>query len=364
MKPYVTSELEKRGFFDTMLSGKPQENAWKEIGNILAAAEHVEDIEPEALKKAAAKWDVKFNERNTAKRSAIYRQLAEIVFGVMTSLEDPSFKELEGLAGRLGLSPQLAQMANRGAKNVAYGNRCRGILNGSETLDIHELNKLFDYDYDDGLVARKEVFEEHFYQVFEDFEKTQRYSLADEEALSQVAEKLDVPFELKENLMAALMRFRNLWNAETQDLRAIEVQFPLMEGEACYAGTNSGRCVKKLIDVADDFFDRNRKFNVEDTLSFKGGALDSKVEQQEHLLVEELGYFFITNQRLIFASDKNVVQHKLADITGGDFKDNCIYFHQKNGEDAVYKYSDDASECMFMIFNRVKNGEIEIQPKA
>lgn len=360
MKPYVTQELEKRGFFDNLLSGKPQENAWKEIGNILAAAEHVADIPADALKKAAAKWDVKFNERNTTKRSGIYRQLAEIVFGVMTSADDPSFKELSDLADRLGLSPQLAQLANRGAKNVAYGNRCRGILAGTEALDIHQLNKLFDYDYEDGLVARREVFEEHFYKVFEGFEKSQRYSLADEEALSKVAEKLDVPFELKENLMAALMRFRNLWNAETQDLKPIQVQFPLAEGEACYAGTNSGRCVKKVIEVADDFFDRNRKFDVEDTLAFKGGALDSKVEKQEHLLIEEMGYFFITNQRLIFASDKNVVQHKLADITGGDYKDNCIYFHQKDGDDVVYKYSDDASECMFMIFNRVKKGEIEI----
>ena len=358
MKPYEIKELEKRGFLDTMLSGKPEENAWKEIGNILAEAEHVCDVEPNALKKAASKWGVSFNERNTTRRSAIYRQLAEVVYEALVSKDDENLQELKELAERLGLSPQLAQMANRGAKNVAYGNRCRGILAGTEKLDIHQLNDLFGYDYEEGLSARRSVFEEHFYEKFEKFEETQRYSLEDEEELTVVTEKLDVPFELKENLTAALIRFRNLWNAETQDLRPIKVQIPLADGEECYAGTNCGRCLKKMVEVDNSFFDRNRKFEADDTLAFKGNALDGQVKHEEQMIVEEIGYFFITNLRLIFASKHNAVQHAISDVTSADYKDNCIYYHLKDGTDAVYKYSDDASECMFMIFNRVLRGEI------
>lgn len=361
MLPYEKLELEKRNKIDTLLSGKPEANAWKEINNLLQGAVYVTDLTAADFKKAASMWGVSFNERNVDKRSSLYVQLVEAVFENVVDKNDRWFEECKYLGECLQLSPQLMQLADRRAKNKAYASRCHKILTGEEKMDIHQLNDFFGYDYDDGLAARREVFEDYFYKKLDDFEKVQRYTFDDEKDLVEVTQKLDVPFELKENLMSALVRFRNLWNAETQDLQPIQVQFPLNEGEACYAGTNSGRCVKKKIQEEDDFFDRNRKFNADDTLTFKGAALDTNKQLVEHLVVEEIGYFFITNQRLIFASKNNAVQHAVADVAGADFKDNCIYFHLKNGEDVVYKYSDDASECMFMIFNRVLRGEITKQ---
>lgn len=361
MKPFEVQELEKRGMFDTFFSGKPEENGWKELNNILANAEDMSKVPAGALKKAAGKWDVKFNDRNVTKRSAIYRRLAEVAFVNMGTQDDQLQKDCAFLAQELGLSPQATQLANRGAKQLAYAQRCRGIVSGTEKLTIHELNELFGYDYEAGLVQRKEVFEEEFYKDFEKFEEKQRYSLADEEKLTNLAEKLDVPFELKENLTSALIRFRNLWNAESQDLQPIKVQFQLEEGESCYAGTNSGRCLMKKIEVEDNFFDLNREFKADDTISFKDNALDTNKRLQEHLLVEEIGVFFITNKRMVFLSEKTVVQHALADVIGDDYKDNCIYFHMKDGSDVVYKYSDEAAECMFIIFNRVLQGKIKLE---
>lgn len=363
MKPFEVQELEKRGMLDTFFSGKPEENGWKELNNILAGAEDMSQVPVGALKKAAGKWDVKFNERNITKRSAIYRKFAEQVFLGIGSQDDRLYKDCEYLARELGLSPQATQLANRGAKQLAYAQRCRGIAGGTEKLTIQELNNLFGYDYEAGLVQRREVFEEEFYKDFERFEEKQRYSLADEEKLTALAEKLDVPFELKENLTSALIRFRNLWNAESQDLQPIKVQFPLEPGEECYAGTNAGRCLMKQVEVEDDFFDLNRKFKADDTISFKDNALDTNKRMQEHLMVEEIGVFFITTKRLIFLSEKTAVQHAMADVTGGDYKENCIYFHMKDGSDVVYKYSDEASECMFLIFNRVLQGKIKLADK-
>ena len=247
MRPYEKEELEERGKIDTLLSGKPEGNAWKEITNVLADAVCVTDLEPGALKKIASKWGVSFNDRNNDKRINIYSKLTERVYANVWVMNDPWFTQCDYLAEQLNLSPQLQQLAKRKAKNKAYGERCRNIINGTEKMNINELNKFFDYDYDDGLAARKEAFEEFFYKKFEKFEETQRYSKDDEAELVEVTKKLDIPFELKENLMTALVRFRNLWNAESQDLQPIEVSFDLMENEACYAGTNAGRCVMKKI---------------------------------------------------------------------------------------------------------------------
>ena len=353
MEPYKIKELEQRGWVDTLLSGKPQENGWAAINNLLAEAKDMTELTPQQFKSAAGKWDVKFSDVNNAKRSAIYRQLAEVIYGRIETPEDDLLQQLTLLSQCLALSPQLTNIANKAAKKIAFANRCRGILAGTEKRNIQEVNALYGYDYEDGLAERRLVFEEHFYKDFERFETCKRYSLDDEAALTAAAAQLDVPFEMKENITAALERFRNLWNAETQQLSPIKVEFPLQPGEECYAGTNSGRCEKKQVEVQENFFDLNRKFTVDDTLSFKGGKMDARKELQEQLMIDDIGYFFVTNQRLVFFSKKTAVTHALADVTGADYKDNCIYYHMKNGEDAVYKYSDDASECMYIIFKRV-----------
>ena len=45
LKPYTLQELEERGLFSSLLSGKPVQNAWAEINNIL-----VEDTLSNALR--------------------------------------------------------------------------------------------------------------------------------------------------------------------------------------------------------------------------------------------------------------------------------------------------------------------------
>lgn len=360
MLPYKQKELEERGLIDTWLSGKPEQNAWVEINNILAATGKVTDLASDALKKGAAKWGVSFNERNVDKRREIYSQLVEAVYENVSDKQNIWFGQCEVLANSLELSPQMVQYVQRAAKNRAYAERCRAILAGKESMTVTQLNEFFGCDYEGSLAARREAFDGYFYSKFEKFEEIQRYSQEDEADLAAAAKKLDVPLEFKENISSALTRFRNLWNAESRNLQPIQVQFPLNVDEECYAGTNSGRCVNKKIQEEDNFFDHNHKFKVDDTLAFKGAELDTNKRLVEHLIVEEMGYFFLTNQRLLFLSEKNAVQHPLNEITGADYRDNCIFFHLTSGGDAVYKFSDEASECMFMMFNRVKAGRIKI----
>ncbi|MBQ5673046.1 MAG: hypothetical protein IIV46_02430, partial [Phascolarctobacterium sp.] len=71
-----------------------------------------------------------------------------------------------------------------------------------------------------------------------------------------------------------------------------------------------------------------------------------------------LGYFFVTNQRIIFLGQTIHKAVALKDIEGATFDGmSYITYHTKKDGDLLFKYSDDSAEVMYIIFNRVKKGE-------
>lgn len=96
------------------------------------------------------------------------------------------------------------------------------MLAGTEKLDIKQLNELFGYDYEDSLSMRKQVFQAHFNQKFDKISSAQRYTPEEEAALRADCATLDIPYELKNNIVSALEKYRNLWNAEHMPLGDIK----------------------------------------------------------------------------------------------------------------------------------------------
>ena len=204
MKPYEIQELEQCGFFSKMFGSKPAENAWKELNNLLANAENMDAVTAEAVQAAIKKWGVKFNDENLQKRSGLYRKFADVVYTEVLSKDEPLFAQLAHLAEVLELPPHLAKLADKGAKTAAFFIRCRNLLTGEEKLDIHAINELFGYDYEDGLSIRKQVFQAHFNTLFEDIVKAARYSPEQEAGFRDDCAKLDIPYEFKNNSVKAL----------------------------------------------------------------------------------------------------------------------------------------------------------------
>lgn len=354
MKPYTNQELEACGFFSKMFGSKPAENGWKELNNLLAEAKDMKEVSAEAVKGALKKWGVKFAEENLNERSGIYRKLADVVYTEAMSEDDALFSQSSKLAEVLELPPHLVKLADKGAKTAAYFNRCRKLLNGEEKLDIHQINTLFGYDYEDGLSIRKQVFTAHFNLQFDEISKAQRFTPEQEVAFRADCQTLDIPYEHKSNIQNALDKYRDLWNAENQPLGNIEVNLPLNDGEICRAYANSGLCEHKVVETEDNYFELTRKFRIDETVSFKGEKLEHPKIQEEITALLELGYFFLTNQRIIFLSQKKALTVSMKDLSGADFDGiNMVTFHGKKGEKYLYKFSDEAAGVMCILFNRV-----------
>ena len=98
MKPYIKQELEACGFFSKMFSGKPTENAWKEINNILADAQNAQELTADKVKSALKSWGAKLDDQSLNQRSGIYRKLADVVYSDAMSADDPLFAQGQHLA--------------------------------------------------------------------------------------------------------------------------------------------------------------------------------------------------------------------------------------------------------------------------
>lgn len=359
MKPYTKQELESCGFFSKLLSGKPTHNAWAEINNILAEADKVQQLTADNVSKALKTWGAKMDDSSLEQRSAIYRKFADIIYTEAQSTEDTLFADGQYLAEVLQLPVHLVKLADKGAKQAAYFIRCRNLLEQSEPLDIQAINKIFGYDYEDGFAIRKQVFQDYFNLKFEAISSAQRYTPEEEEALRKDCAVLDIPYEFKNNIVNALKKYRDLWQAENSPLHHIQVDIPLQADEVCHAAAQAGLCQQKVVEKEDNYFELTRKFSIDETVTFKGEKLEHPKTQEEITALLEIGYFFLTNQRIIYLSKNTVQAVDLDKITSAELENNIITFHTKENGDFMYKFSDEASGVMYILFSRVHQQNVK-----
>lgn len=359
MKPYTLQELEERGLFSSLLSGKPVQNAWAEINNILVEATKAQDLTAAQVKSAVKKWGAKMDETSLEQRSGIYRKLADVIYSEAQSEDDELFAQGKHLAEVLELPLHLVKLADKGAKTNAYYNRCAALLTGEEKLDIQALNKVFSYDYEDGFAIRRQAFDDHFNKIFDGISESRRFSVEVEDGLIADCKTLDIPYEFKPHISSALEKYRSIWNAENHEVTAMtDLNLPLEKGEACYAYANSGLCEHKVVEREDNYFELTRKFNIDETVSFKGEHIEHPTIKEETTVLVELGYFFLTNQRIIFLGQTIHKAIALKDIENATFDGmSMITYHTKTEGNVLFKYSDESAEVMYVIFNRIKNGE-------
>lgn len=359
MNPYKEQEIEKVGFLSGLVWGKPAKNTWAEITNILVKAESAKELTADQVKKAAKNWGVKLNDETLEPRAEIYKQLAEVVFGEADSPEFERFGELEHLAKVLEMPDYLVKQSNKVAKMAAYFGRCRGILDGTEKLNIKEIDKLFGYDYEDGLAARKQVFQDYFFVEFEKISARRRYSDKDVEKYSKDCEKLDIPYEFRNNIEQALEHYNQLWMAETQPLSEIPIDLPLQPGEVCRCYANCGFIEHKEVETVDNYYEMTRKFKLEETVNFSGDKLNMPTMKEETNVVTELGYFFLTNQRFFGLAKETARVVDLDQVTGVDFDNSTIItFHTTKG-DVAFKYADEAADVVYLIAQRVLKEDVK-----
>lgn len=357
MKPFVHQELEACSFIVRLLGTTPQENAWKALNNLFVEAKKPSDVAKEDVKAALKQGGVKFNEENLNQRNGMYRKVADTIYADIMTKDDALLKENDHMAELMELPEHVRGMSDKAAKKAAYFTRCGRILTGEEKLDINGVNALFGYDYEDGLEARKQVFVNALNVMLETITKTRRFSADQEAELKHNAELLDVPYEFKNNIQNALDQYKGFWDAENRPLQAMDpeqVPFEMEEGEECRCFVNCGLCERKTVEREDNLLEMNRRFSIDEGVSFKGGKVQNPKIKEEITAVSELGYFFLTSRRCIYMSQTQAFAIPNEEIKEIIF-DGVSLMTLKLGErDAIFKFSDEAGEAIYILVKRVK----------
>ena len=187
---------------------------------------------------------------------------------------------------------------------------------------------------------------------------------AEDMSLESLAEfmkmnKYYMAHEFKNNIVNALNRYRNLWNAEHNKLGHIQVDIPLQPDEVCHAAAQVGLCQHKVVEKEDNYFELTRKFNIDETVTFKGEKLEHPKTKEEITALLDIGNFLLTNQRIIYLSRKTAQAVDLDKITAAELDVNIITFHTKDNGDFMYKFSDDAAGVMYILFQRTMQENIK-----
>lgn len=353
MKGFKKQELEQQGFIGKLFGSKPQQNAFAEINNFLAAAQSAKELTKEAAAAILKKWGCKFSDANMDQRSAIYRKVADNAFSCAQSKDDPVLQDRAHIAEILSIPENLCRLADRGAKKSAYFSRCRGLVTGEEKLDINAINELFGYDYEDGFDFRKQVFNDYFNGEFDRISEAKRFTPEDEQKLRAMCAKLDIPYEFKANIDNALTKYRYLWNAEFAPLGNVKVDFPLESGEICHAAGQAALCEVKTVAKEDNYYQLTRKLRIDETISFKGEHIEHPQIMEETAVIIDTGFLFLTNNRIIYLSKKLAREIRLDDLKTADLSGNIINAHRTDGQSLSFKMQDDAAEVLFAILRRI-----------
>lgn len=108
-----------------------------------------------------------------------------------------------------------------------------------------------------------------------------------------------------------------------------------------------------MIEREDNYYELTRKFRIDETVAFKGEKIEHPKFTEEMTIIEELGVFFLTNQRLVYIGKKNAFHIPLNVLSSADFDGiNIVTFHHTDGTDSIFKFSDEAAGVLYILFER------------
>ncbi len=354
MKSFETQEINKIGFIDKLFGEKDTGNALVEINNLLAQAEKASDVTQADIDAAFKKWKAKPDENNISQRSAMFRKVADIVYTEVVSKEDSLFSEIEHVGNILSLSDVLKKSAISAAKKAAYFSRCRHITEGTEPLTLKDINDIFDYEDMDGLEIRIQIFNGYVNTIMEGITEAKSFSPEEEEKLVGIAESLDVPLELKPNIANALKQYRQIWGAKNTALKPLKIDFPLDDGESCYAATQAGLSERKMVEMEENYFELTRRLEIDETINFKGDQIEHPKHEVEAVVIKNVGNIILTNKYVRYSSEEDNIKIPIAELENVDLEVTLLKFSLKNGNEVLIRLSDEASEIFFILLNRVR----------
>ncbi|MEP0545766.1 MAG: hypothetical protein ABJF88_02460 [Rhodothermales bacterium] len=345
MDPFELLDYEAPGFLDRMTGAEPERNAYVELHNLIAAAEHPREFGPESRERIGRAHGVDLTRAFADERRALYaRYLTHcLADGALTAEERD---RLAHLARTLALEAKDLD----GVHRKAYGATVSDVLT-DDCLSVEERLLLFTMQHTLGLDA------DHVGAVFDEAARTKllrriAHALCDGELSADEAAELEalatgigvaIPGDVRPLMDRATYR----WQLRHGDLPAVELPLRMQTGEIGHYGGGA------------TWFDLNYSRLRVSRSSFRKDFHAHRVAHisvpKEALRRLDTGSVYVTNRRLVLAGGRlKPIELKHSALLGAECYQNGVRV-MKKGARSLFVQVQGEADLFHLALSRALN---------
>lgn len=303
MNPFIIKEKVEASFFESIFKTEPKFNAIIEINNLLAS-KPLKTISSNDIAEIASKYKLDIKRTYRDHFQNFYSVYLNYCFNDR-KLTETELDGLQHLKRIFFLSEKETSEINRKVSERVYAEETKkaltdGRLTEDEKKFLNELKGNLAISENTAKKIYTEVAQDYFKIFFNEIISDNRISLEEERELTEIANSLGLEVNMDDRAKSTFDKMKLLWLVENDKIPVIDVNIPLLKGEACCFKTSCRLMEKQKSKPAYNSMAQKDKKLREDYPS--GEAVLMMPEDSLDTL--DKGHIYLTNKRLIFIGAK------------------------------------------------------------
>lgn len=354
---FSLEELPKKGFFQKFSSESKSNTALVELNNLFAQKD-IDQIKRSEINVIENKYSLSFSKNNI---NDILQMLRKAILHYLNDdeISSDNYK-------KLSLFKELLNIDNEKYNNTLNemtGDKFRKFV--LELLNCGEFEKAQFSSLKnvcDSLKLSQNKSTEIYTQCINTFVNEylisilsdQRFSPEEKNQLEEIQRRLDIKFNLGEDVEKLLKKFENNWKIENSDIPIIDTDISLEKNEECYFKSKVSYFEKRTITKSINVSGPSISFKVAKGIRFKSSNLSVNKITKDEITLLGTGLMYLTNKRIIFlGSDKNH-SIKIREILSFVPYSDGVEIVKDSGRNKFYKVEGDVN-ILSIILSRLIN---------
>jgi hypothetical protein len=328
-KPFDIKPLYSQSTLQRMLGMQVKDNAYIEINNLLAAAEHIQEVTNEAIHTATAPYKVNLVKAFSRELQNLYRDYFSYCLedGTLNDEENANLAHLQHI---LEISDKAAITVQSEAAQALYRLHAeRAVADGRLTAD----EQTFLENIREAAQLSREIADQiytseakgYLNEQFKRVTANQRLSLDDEMEMRASFENLGVDITNDPKIKAMAERYHLLWLVENGELQEVSEAITLQKSERPYFAVDARQC------------------------EYRRQASRSSGTRTDTLVEIDRGRLVLTNKRLLFMAKGKTTAIQLAKIVNVTQHNGGVEINKGSGKNPFFFFSGDVEVFTLML---------------
>ncbi|HMB00234.1 MAG TPA: hypothetical protein VKS21_04540 [Spirochaetota bacterium] len=321
-KIFKHKPLSAGNLFHRLFKIKPQANAIIEINNLLATADHINDLSSDQLDAVCRKYKIDIYRKFKNELQHFYKKILTF-FLKDKKLSGREINQLKHIKKLFGLQEKTTARMHKEIASALYQKELDAVLqDGKISAAEKEFLRQLEQELQLEPHTAASIYKNTTAAYYRDFQKLltadQRLSPDEINQLKKLAASLDIPLPDTSLNSDRLNKFKLFWLIENGELPEIKVDIKLKRGEKAYFYTTAEFYKKKTVTRRIRYGGPTARIRIIKGIYWRAGDLGVSRVQQDVIALEDKGDLYLTNKRLIFMGErknKTIRLNRILDLT-------------------------------------------------